>query len=129
MANPPRVGVGSYILKDGRVLLGYRTTGHASGVWSAPGGHIEHRESPADAAAREAEELRSDIREIVDEVVEVKLSRFKVMINEDLTATNDRIDRVERRLSKQIQQNSRDIQETNHLLKTHITDSQTHRIA
>jgi 8-oxo-dGTP diphosphatase len=62
MANPPRVGVGSYILKDGQVLLGYRTTGHASGVWSAPGGHIEHGESPADAAAREAlEECGLDI--------------------------------------------------------------------
>jgi 8-oxo-dGTP diphosphatase len=52
----PKIGVGCYILKENLVLLGFRSNGHASGSWAAPGGHIEFGESPAQAATREAYE-------------------------------------------------------------------------
>lgn len=56
MQGQPKIGVGAYILKDQRLLLGYRTSSHAPGVWSAPGGHIEFGETPAEAASRETHE-------------------------------------------------------------------------
>ncbi len=52
----PGVGVGAYLLRDGKVLMGLRTTGHASGVWAPPGGHVEFGESPAQTASREVAE-------------------------------------------------------------------------
>ncbi len=42
---------------DGRVLLGRRAgTALADGLWNLPGGHVEPRESVAQAGAREAAE-------------------------------------------------------------------------
>lgn len=52
----PQIGVGVLIFRDGKLLLGRRRGSHGSGEWSAPGGHLEFGETPADCAARETAE-------------------------------------------------------------------------
>lgn len=52
----PRVGIGVLVMKDGLLLLGKRRGSHGAGEYASPGGHLEHLESFADAAAREVEE-------------------------------------------------------------------------
>lgn len=56
MKKYPRVGLGVYILKDNRVLLGKRIGEHGKGFWSAPGGHLEFGETWEDCARRETSE-------------------------------------------------------------------------
>jgi 8-oxo-dGTP diphosphatase len=51
-----RVGIGVMILKEGRVLLGYRTASHGKNTWIMPGGHLEFGESFRDCAIRETKE-------------------------------------------------------------------------
>lgn len=52
--NKPRVGVGVWIRKDGKVLLGRREkSGFGTGTWCAPGGAVEYGEPLAEAAIRE----------------------------------------------------------------------------
>jgi len=55
----PGVGVGVYIRKGGKVLLGKRKGGHGAGEWCAPGGKMELNESPEACARRETEEETS----------------------------------------------------------------------
>ena len=52
----PRVGIGVLVMKAGLLLLGKRKGSHGAGEYASPGGHLEHLESFADAAAREVEE-------------------------------------------------------------------------
>ncbi len=52
----PLVGVGTVILKDGKVLLVRRGAEPAYGKWSVPGGMVELGETLRVAAAREAKE-------------------------------------------------------------------------
>ncbi len=52
----PRVGIGVFVVKDGRFLLGRRRGSHGEGEWSLPGGHLEFAESFAEAARREVRE-------------------------------------------------------------------------
>ncbi len=52
----PKVGVGAWIVKDGKVLLGKRINAHGAGSWSAPGGHLEWFETAEDCARRETAE-------------------------------------------------------------------------
>lgn len=57
----PMVGVGVFILKDGRVLLGQRNIEpekadselHGEGSWTMPGGKLDFQEGLKEAAARE----------------------------------------------------------------------------
>ncbi|MFA6486453.1 MAG: NUDIX hydrolase [Candidatus Magasanikbacteria bacterium] len=61
----PKVGVGVYILKDGKVLFGHRIGAHGASTWSAPGGHLEFGEDIFDAARREvAEEVGIKIKNL-----------------------------------------------------------------
>ncbi|MBP9757715.1 MAG: NUDIX domain-containing protein [Candidatus Pacebacteria bacterium] len=61
----PQVGVGIYIRKDGKVLLGKRKNAHGAGTWSGPGGHLEMFESFEDCARREVlEETGLEIENI-----------------------------------------------------------------
>ncbi len=61
----PKVGVGVWIVKDGKVLLGKRKNAHGEGAWAAPGGHLEWGESVEDCARREtAEETGIEIANI-----------------------------------------------------------------
>ena len=49
-----RVGVASWIINpQGQVLLGRRTGSHGTGLWGAPGGHMEFGEEPFQTAIRE----------------------------------------------------------------------------
>jgi 8-oxo-dGTP diphosphatase len=51
-----RVGIGVFIFKDGKFLMGKRRNSHGDGMWSIPGGHQEFGESFEETAKREAEE-------------------------------------------------------------------------
>ena len=52
----PRVGVGPFILRDAKVLLGKRKGSHGAGEWSVPGGHLEWFEDVETASRREIKE-------------------------------------------------------------------------
>jgi 8-oxo-dGTP diphosphatase len=51
----PGVGVGIYVRKDDKILLGKRK-GFGEGTWCAPGGKLHMYESPEDCAVRETSE-------------------------------------------------------------------------
>lgn len=72
----PMVGVGTIVLKDGRVLLVQRGAQPAYGKWSVPGGMLDLGESLHDAAAREVKEetgLDVEVGPLVDIVERVIL--------------------------------------------------------
>ena len=48
-----KVGVGVFLLRDGRLLLGERRGSHGAGTWALPGGHLEFGESIESCAKRE----------------------------------------------------------------------------
>lgn len=52
----PAVGIGIYIRKNGKILVGKRKGNHAGGTWCAPGGHLESGESWEKCARREVRE-------------------------------------------------------------------------
>lgn len=52
----PRVGVGVFIFKAGKFLMGRRRGAHGAGAWSIPGGHLEWGETPEQTAIREVKE-------------------------------------------------------------------------
>lgn len=63
--NRPKVGVGIYVCKDGKVLVGMRKGAHADSTWCAPGGHLEKGESWEQAARREVlEETGMEIKNV-----------------------------------------------------------------
>lgn len=52
----PRVGIGVFVIKDGKFLMGHRKGSHGSDTWSIPGGHLEFGESFEQTAEREVME-------------------------------------------------------------------------
>lgn len=54
--NFPKVGVGVFIKKDGKILMVKRKGAHGQGTWSIPGGHLDWFETPGECAIREAYE-------------------------------------------------------------------------
>ncbi|MBI2355690.1 MAG: NUDIX domain-containing protein [Candidatus Doudnabacteria bacterium] len=52
----PKVGMGIYIVKDGKVLLGKRKGSIGDGEYASPGGHLEYMESFEHCAIREVKE-------------------------------------------------------------------------
>lgn len=56
MEKQARIGVGVFVFKDGKFLMGKRMGAHGEGSWSVPGGHLEYGESFADTAKREVQE-------------------------------------------------------------------------
>lgn len=52
----PKVGLGVLIQKNGKFLLGKRTSRLSQGTWSLPGGHVEYAESWEECARRETTE-------------------------------------------------------------------------
>lgn len=57
--NRPNVGVGVFVCKDDKVLLGYRIASHGANCWGPPGGHLEFGESIEQCALRELQEETS----------------------------------------------------------------------
>lgn len=51
-----RVGIGVFVIKDGKFLLQKRQGSHGEGTWSLPGGHLEYGESFEETARREVRE-------------------------------------------------------------------------
>ncbi len=49
----PRVGVGVFVWKDDKFLMGKRRGSHGHDTWSLPGGHLEFGESWEEGAKRE----------------------------------------------------------------------------
>ena len=52
MTHDTRVGAYGVIVREGRILVARRCTGHVR-TWTLPGGGLEPLEDPADAAVRE----------------------------------------------------------------------------
>jgi len=65
MNSSPRVGIGVFVFKNGKFLIGQRKGAHGADSWSVPGGHLEFGESPEQTASREvAEETGLEIANI-----------------------------------------------------------------
>src|SRR5690349_6251619 len=59
------VGVGVFVWRDGKFLMGQRRGAHGEGTWSVPGGWQEHAESWEQAAKREVmEETGMEIKNV-----------------------------------------------------------------
>lgn len=56
MEKSPKIGVGVFIFRNGKFLMGQRKGAHGADSWSVPGGHLEFGESPEETAAREVQE-------------------------------------------------------------------------
>lgn len=74
----PGVGVGVYIVREKKILMGLRKGGYRAGEWCAPGGKLELYEDLLVCAMRETRE---------ESGVEVKNIRF-VGITNDLDSEN-----------------------------------------
>lgn len=48
-----KVGVGVWVVRGGRVLMGQRLGSHGAGTWAPPGGHVDFGETFEQTAARE----------------------------------------------------------------------------
>lgn len=53
MSAYPKVGVGVFVWKDGKFIMGQRLGSHGANTWSIPGGHLEYGESWEECAKRE----------------------------------------------------------------------------
>ncbi len=62
----PKVGIGVFVIKDNKILMGKRLNAHGEGTWCFPGGHLEFFESFEDCAKREVmEETGLTIKDVV----------------------------------------------------------------
>jgi 8-oxo-dGTP diphosphatase len=52
----PKVGVGVWIIRNNKVLMGKRIGKHGYGTWAPPGGHLEWNEEIERCVERETEE-------------------------------------------------------------------------
>lgn len=68
-----RVGIGVFVIKDGKFIMMRRKGSHGAGSWSVPGGHLEYGESFEETA----------IRETLEETgVEIENIRFGAVTND-----------------------------------------------
>lgn len=80
MDKQARVGIGVFVIKDGKFLLQQRKGSHGEGTWSLPGGHLDYGESFEDTARREVRE---------ESGLEIKNVRFAAVTN-DLFGKEDK---------------------------------------
>jgi 8-oxo-dGTP diphosphatase len=52
----PGVGIGVFVFRNKKFLMGCRKGAHGDGTWSVPGGHLEFGESIEEGAKREVQE-------------------------------------------------------------------------
>lgn len=52
----PRVGIGVFVFKNDKFIMGCRKGSHGDGSWSVPGGHLEFGETIEEGARREVKE-------------------------------------------------------------------------
>ena len=52
----PRIGIGVFVFRNGKFLMGCRRGAHGEGTWSIPGGHLEFGETIEVGAKREVKE-------------------------------------------------------------------------
>ncbi len=52
----PKVGLGVFVIKDNKFLIGERINKHGHEKWSLPGGHLEYFETFEECAKREVKE-------------------------------------------------------------------------
>jgi mutator protein MutT len=74
----PVVGVGAFVLRQGKLLLEKRGNEPAKGQWTIPGGVVEVGESLEDALKREIEEeigLKAEKAKLIDVVDQVHLDK------------------------------------------------------
>jgi 8-oxo-dGTP diphosphatase len=69
----PHVVVAVFIIKDGKVLLGRRKGGIASGYWGPPGGKLEFGEELSECADRETLEEAG---------IKIKNLKFSAVVND-----------------------------------------------
>ncbi|OYX53917.1 hypothetical protein B7Y92_01210 [Candidatus Saccharibacteria bacterium 32-50-13] len=61
----PRIGIGTFVFRNGKFLMQQRQGSHGEGTWSVPGGHLEYGETPEDTSRREVlEETGCEIKNI-----------------------------------------------------------------
>lgn len=68
-----RVGVGTFVFRDGKILMQQRKGAHGEGSWSVPGGHLEFGETPEETSVREVSEETG---------VEIENVRFAAVTND-----------------------------------------------
>jgi 8-oxo-dGTP diphosphatase len=69
----PKVGVGVFVLRNGKFLMGRRKNAHGEGSWSLPGGHLEFNEELEDCSKREVMEEAG---------ISIKNIRFSTITND-----------------------------------------------
>lgn len=67
-----KVGIGIFVLKNGKLLLSKRKGSHGAGEYASPGGHLEFGESIIECAKRECREETG---------IEIKNVRFLRLAN------------------------------------------------
>lgn len=75
----PRVGIGVFVFRDGKFLMGRRKNSHAADTWSIPGGHLEFGETPEQTAVREVKEETG---------LDITNARFGAVTNDIFEADN-----------------------------------------
>jgi len=88
-AQTPVIAVGGVVVNDGKLLMVRRAHEPGKGLWSIPGGRLEHGEYIAQAVAREVKEetgLDVDVRELLG-ILEVPGTPHYVIL--DHVATHD----------------------------------------
>jgi len=75
-----RVGIGVFVIKDHKFLMGRRKNSHGDGTWSVPGGHLNFGETVEEGAIRETFEETG-----------VKIKRVKIVgITNDIFKKEDK---------------------------------------
>ena len=87
----PQIAVGAVVLNDGSLLMVKRGTDPGKGLWTVPGGRVEHNEYLADALTREVREetgLDIEVRDLLG-MFEVLGDPHYVILDYVATPTTD----------------------------------------
>jgi mutator protein MutT len=99
----PHIGVGAIVIRENKILLVKRGKEPAKGLWSVPGGRLEHGEYISDAVAREVkEETGLDVEvgellgvfEVVGDPHFVILDHIATVVGEERLKPGDDADEV-----------------------------------